>query len=333
MCYNIESLCHRRLDWWQKDYIFIFVTIYSYEPIKYYYLSVSFLFIYNFFFRNGSTTKFYGSIYLTLKIKDQVAILVLHSPGEENVFWIDIKSLQNTHSLSLSLIFFTLSLSFSLYGHRLEMASIFRDRSLGLGHSKRNSFSSATTATAANVSPSSATSSFAAPITSFPDALPCPFGDVTLSATDLRASAYEIFLASTRSSSSKPLTYTSNSLSNNNSISCGDGNSSLSNGNNSNNSSSSLQRSLTSTAASKMKKALGLRSSSKRGSDGGSPQSSGSGGKTKKPVTIGELMRVQMRVSDAMDSRIRRGLLRISAGQVDYLLLNFTRFPNLCDFF
>ncbi|XP_022881559.1 uncharacterized protein LOC111398731 [Olea europaea var. sylvestris] len=196
------------------------------------------------------------------------------------------------------------------------MASIFRDRSLGLGHSKRNSFSSATTATAANVSPSSATSSFAAPITSFPDALPCPFGDVTLSATDLRASAYEIFLASTRSSSSKPLTYTSNSLSNNNSFSCGDGNSSLSNGNNSNNSSSSLQRSLTSTAASKMKKALGLRSSSKRGSDGGSPQSSGSGGKTKKPVTIGELMRVQMRVSDAMDSRIRRGLLRISAGQV-----------------
>lgn len=191
------------------------------------------------------------------------------------------------------------------------MASIFRDRSLGLGHSKRNSFSSATTA---NVSPSSATSSFAAPITSFPDALPCPFGDVTLSATDLRASAYEIFLASTRSSSSKPLTYTSNSLSNNNSFSCGDGNSSLSNGNNS---SSSLQRSLTSTAASKMKKALGLRSSSKRGSDGGSPQSSGSGGKTKKPVTIGELMRVQMRVSDAMDSRIRRGLLRISAGQVD----------------
>lgn len=114
MCYNIESLCHRRLDWWQKDYIFIFVTIYSYEPIKYYYLSVSFLFIYNFFFRNGSTTKFYGSIYLTLKIKDQVAILVLHSPGEENVFWIDIKSLQNTHSLSLhssSLLSLCLSLS------------------------------------------------------------------------------------------------------------------------------------------------------------------------------------------------------------------------------
>lgn len=88
------------------------------------------------------------------------------------------------------------------------------------------------------------------------------------------------------------------------------------NGNNSNNLSPSLQRSLTSTASSKMKKALGLRSSSKRGSEGGSPGSYGSGGKIKKPVTIGELMRVQMRVSDAMDSRIRRGLLRISAGQV-----------------
>ncbi|KAL2453691.1 Protein of unknown function (DUF810) [Abeliophyllum distichum] len=197
------------------------------------------------------------------------------------------------------------------------MASLFRDRALGLGHSKRNSFSSTATATdVANMSPSSATSSYAATPTSFSAALPSPFGDVSLSATDLRASAYEIFLASTRSSSSKPLTYASNNQSNNNNITSHDGNSSMSNGNNSSNLSPSLQRSLTSTAASKMKKALGLRSSSKRGSDGGSPGNSGSGGKIKKPVTIGELMRVQMRVSDAMDSRIRRGLLRISAGQV-----------------
>lgn len=54
-------------------------------------------------------------------------------------------------------------------------------------------------------------------------------------------------------------------------------------------------------------------SSSKRSSDSGN---SGAGGKVKKPVTIGELMRMQMRVSEAADSRIRRGLLRISAGQV-----------------
>lgn len=69
-----------------------------------------------------------------------------------------------------------------------------------------------------------------------------------------------------------------------------------------------------------MKKALGLRSSSNLGSKKGesSPGSSGngSGGKGKKPVTVGELMRVQMKVSEAADSRIRRALLRISAGQV-----------------
>lgn len=81
----------------------------------------------------------------------------------------------------------------------------------------------------------------------------------------------------------------------------------------SSNSSPGLQRSLTSAAASKMKKALGLRSGSSSKGDGSSP---GSGGKVKKPVTIGELMRVQMRVSEASDSRIRRALLRISAGQV-----------------
>lgn len=81
-----------------------------------------------------------------------------------------------------------------------------------------------------------------------------------------------------------------------------------------------MQRSLTSTAASKMKKALGLRSSSSTGikRPEGSP---GSGGKPKKPVTVGELMRVQMKVSENVDSRIRRALLRIAAGQVAYLEL------------
>lgn len=68
-----------------------------------------------------------------------------------------------------------------------------------------------------------------------------------------------------------------------------------------------------------MKKALGLRSSSNLGSKKGesSPGSgNGSGGKGKRPMTIGELMRVQMKVSEGADSRIRRALLRISAGQV-----------------
>lgn len=59
-----------------------------------------------------------------------------------------------------------------------------------------------------------------------------------------------------------------------------------------------------------MKKALGLKSP-------GSKKSSGSGpGKPRKAITVGELMRTQMGVSDTVDSRVRRALLRISAAQV-----------------
>ncbi|GMQ03462.1 hypothetical protein CsSME_00049250 [Camellia sinensis var. sinensis] len=148
------------------------------------------------------------------------------------------------------------------------MASLFRDRSLG--QSKRETM---TTAAAAAAS------------------LPSPFGDLTptLSAADIRDTAYEIF----------SLTYiSSNSSNSDRSLSPSP-------------SSPSMQRYVTSTAASKMKKALGIQSSSKRSE--GSPSS---GGKTKKPVTVGELMRVQMRVSETTDSRIRRALLRIAAGQV-----------------
>ena len=76
-----------------------------------------------------------------------------------------------------------------------------------------------------------------------------------------------------------------------------------------------------------MKKAFGLRSSSSLGLSGtGSPGSGGSGvsngggggsgGKVKKVMTVGELVRVQMKVSESDDSRVRRALLRISAGQV-----------------
>lgn len=71
-----------------------------------------------------------------------------------------------------------------------------------------------------------------------------------------------------------------------------------------------------------MKKALGLRSSSSSASKR-ADASPGSGGKPKKPMTVGELMRVQMRVSDTVDSRIRRGLLRISASQVSQFNLLF----------
>lgn len=75
-------------------------------------------------------------------------------------------------------------------------------------------------------------------------------------------------------------------------------------------------RSITSTAASKMKKALGLRSSSSSGLSPGSGAGSPSPGKGKRPLTVGELMRAQMGVSENNDSRIRRALLRIAAGQV-----------------
>ncbi|MBA0699897.1 hypothetical protein Goari_001498, partial [Gossypium aridum] len=79
-----------------------------------------------------------------------------------------------------------------------------------------------------------------------------------------------------------------------------------------------LQRSLTSAAASKMKKAFGLKSP---GSSPGSKKSPGSGpgsgqGKSKRPVTVGELMRIQMRVPEAVDARVRRSLLRIGGGLV-----------------
>lgn len=58
-----------------------------------------------------------------------------------------------------------------------------------------------------------------------------------------------------------------------------------------------------------MKKALGLKSSKKSpGSKETTP--------TKRPVTVGDLVRIQLRVSEQAESRIRRGLLRIAAAQL-----------------
>nr|DAD44644.1 TPA_asm: hypothetical protein HUJ06_002873 [Nelumbo nucifera] len=141
--------------------------------------------------------------------------------------------------------------------------------------------------------------------------LPSPFGELGCSLTDseLRETAFEIFVGACRSSGGKPLTFIPQSERSERSPSSV---SSLSHSPSSLSSSStspSLQRSLTSTAASKVKKALGLRSSKK------SPGKE-SPSKSKKPVTVGELMRVQMRVSEQMDTRIRRALLRIAAGQL-----------------
>ncbi|CAJ1973900.1 unnamed protein product [Sphenostylis stenocarpa] len=175
------------------------------------------------------------------------------------------------------------------------MAHLFRD--LSLGHSKRDT----TPPPPQPIMPPKPSALSAV------DDLPSPLGQlaVNLSDSDLSLTAFEIFVAACRTSSGKPLSSVPNHSSAN------------SPGQNSPNS-PALQRSITSTAASKVKKAFGLKSpgSGSRKSPG-SGSASGSGqGKPKRPLTVGELMRNQMRVSEAMDSRVRRALLRISAGQV-----------------
>ncbi|KAJ0971438.1 hypothetical protein J5N97_019397 [Dioscorea zingiberensis] len=109
--------------------------------------------------------------------------------------------------------------------------------------------------------------------------LPSPFGKLgsALSDAELREIAYEIFIAACRTTSSKPLLYHSEV--------------------------ERADRSLTSTMASKMKKALGL----KKGSPTKPP---------KRPATIGELMRVRMGVSQQADERLRRALIKIVAGKL-----------------
>lgn len=133
--------------------------------------------------------------------------------------------------------------------------------------------------------------------------LPSPFGQlgVFLSDAELRQTAYEIFVAACRANGGKPLTYTPQS---------------------DRTVDRSLPPSLTSAAASKMKKAFGIRSPTKKGSLG---QESIPVKSSKKPVSVGELMRVQMGISEQLDARIRRGLLRIAAGNVS----PFFRISNL----
>ncbi|KAL5697608.1 hypothetical protein ACHQM5_028733 [Ranunculus cassubicifolius] len=124
-----------------------------------------------------------------------------------------------------------------------------------------------------------------------------PFNNLSnnLTDTELRETAYEIFVGACRSSGGKPLTYIPQSENSHNSFNLS---------NSFTTSSVSLQRSLTSSAASKVKKALGLKSSK------------GKENNSKVVKTIGELMRIQMKVSETSDSRTRRGLLRIFAGQL-----------------
>ncbi|XP_057522970.1 protein unc-13 homolog [Amaranthus tricolor] len=179
------------------------------------------------------------------------------------------------------------------------MALLFRDRS-SMGDSRRE----------ATPPPSS-------PLPSQPpsSSLSSPFvTDLTpsLSLLDLRSTAYEIFVAASRTSSGKTLSSASNSSPTSAT--------SAAIATNGGSNSGGLQRSLTSTAASRVKKGLKSLTSSSLGlkkSSNGSPGSQIShNSPNKKPLTVGELMRVQMRVSETADSRIRKAFLRIAASQL-----------------
>ncbi|OMO82664.1 hypothetical protein CCACVL1_11830 [Corchorus capsularis] len=138
----------------------------------------------------------------------------------------------------------------------------------------------------------------------FTETLTCPFGELAtnLSDLELRETAYEILVGACRTTGGKPLTYISQSERNSERAAAP-----------TSTSSASLQRSLTSTAASKVKKALGLKSSRRRKANGESESESE---RVKKAVTIGELLRVQMGISEQTDSRVRRALLRVAAAQL-----------------
>lgn len=130
-----------------------------------------------------------------------------------------------------------------------------------------------------------------------------PFGNlgVDLSQSELRETAYEILVSACRSSGGgRPLTYVSNSE----------------------RSGGPLQRTSSTasiSAASKVKKALGLKSkkkNDKKDLDGSGNLNRADSVTRRSGSSVSELMRVQMRVTEQTDSRFRRGLLRVAAGQL-----------------
>ncbi|GER28811.1 hypothetical protein STAS_04633 [Striga asiatica] len=134
-----------------------------------------------------------------------------------------------------------------------------------------------------------------------------PFGKlrVDLSPWELRETAYEILIGACRSSgSTKRLKYVSNSTN--------------SRERSSQLSSSPSMHSALSSCESKLKKALGLKPKNKKSEEEEEPGSEGQGNSGRRRIGVigGELMRVQMRISEQTDSRVRRGLLRVAAGQL-----------------
>ncbi|KAF5458981.1 hypothetical protein F2P56_022973 [Juglans regia] len=140
------------------------------------------------------------------------------------------------------------------------------------------------------------------PVYSIED-LPYPFGDLTpnLSVSELRETAYEILVAACRSTVTLPLTCIPQPEKADRAPTIPAW--------------ASLQRSLKSFVASRVKKALGPKTSLTSKGWGGDGDSV-SQGRGKKQVTVGEFTRVQMRVSEQTDSRIRIAILKIVAGQV-----------------
>ncbi|TVU06270.1 hypothetical protein EJB05_49473, partial [Eragrostis curvula] len=113
-------------------------------------------------------------------------------------------------------------------------------------------------------------------------ALPSPLPElgVALSAAELRATAYEVLVAASRATGAKPLTYIPQSAS-----------------------SSLLQRTATGGKA--------------KGALGPGPSASSDGGRAAAARrSVAEHVRVRLGVTEQADARIRRGLLRIAAGQL-----------------
>lgn len=139
----------------------------------------------------------------------------------------------------------------------------------------------------------------------------CPFGRIdSLVRTELREAAYELFFMSCRSSpgfggSKSSLTYYPAGLDVGNGGGGGGGEGSPKCG------------SGMTGPSSRIKRALGLkakRSSPMRtGMSGSVPNSPG---KVKRPMTSAEIMRVQMRVTEQSDHRLRKTLMRTLVGQV-----------------
>lgn len=170
----------------------------------------------------------------------------------------------------------------------------------------RSASASWTSSLSSDLATAAATAATTTSSSAMPLAAPFPDLGVPLSDADLRTTAYEVLVAASRATGGRPLIYIPQSAPTAPSSTSARSTSSTSTSTSSS-SSSGLQRSRTSAAASKVKRSLGLRPSASCKAEMAAPR---------RPETVMELVRVNLRVTEQADSRIRRGLLRIAAGQV-----------------